>query len=50
VSALPKRYGWGIRNDAEGRIALIAVGSPEYRQLVNDPRIAKIGAFCSMRA
>ena len=30
VSALPKRYGWGIHNDAEGRIALIAVESPEY--------------------
>src|SRR6266508_5979651 len=28
VSALAKRYGWGIHNDAEGKIALVAVESP----------------------
>src|ERR671935_869774 len=42
VSALPKRYGWGIHNNGEGKIALIAVESPEYRQLMNDPRITKV--------
>jgi hypothetical protein len=41
VSALPKRYGWGIHNNAEGKIALIAVESPEYKQLMNDPGITK---------
>jgi hypothetical protein len=30
VSALAKRYGWGIHN-ANGKIALIAVESSEYR-------------------
>jgi Family of unknown function (DUF6157) len=29
VSALTKRYGWGIHNNAEGKLALIAVESPE---------------------
>ena len=50
VSALAKRYGWGIHNNAEGRIALIAVESPEYQQLLNDPRTTKMKAFRSKRA
>src|SRR5262245_26935778 len=50
VSALAKRYGWGIHNSAEGKVALIAVESPRYRQLVNDPSTTKIKAFRSSRA
>jgi hypothetical protein len=50
VSPLPKRYGWGIHNNAEGKIALIAVESPEYKRLMNDPRTTKIKAFRSSRA
>jgi Family of unknown function (DUF6157) len=50
VSPLAKRYGWGIHNNAEGKIALVAVESPEYRQLLNDPRTTKIKAFRSGRA
>jgi hypothetical protein len=50
VSPLAKRYGWGIHNNAEGKIALIAVESPEYNRLMNDPRTAKIKAFRSSRA
>lgn len=50
VSALPKRYGWGIHNNSEGKIALIAVESPLYTQLLNDPGITKIKAFRSSRA
>jgi len=33
ASALPKKYGWGIHFDAEGRIRLVPMESPEYRQL-----------------
>jgi hypothetical protein len=29
-SDLGKRYGWGIHSDADGRVALYAVGSAEY--------------------
>ncbi|TML92107.1 MAG: hypothetical protein E6G03_16635, partial [Actinobacteria bacterium] len=29
VSALAKRYGWGMHNNAEGKIALVAVESAE---------------------
>jgi hypothetical protein len=50
VSALPKRYGWGVHNNPEGKIALIAVESRLYKQLLNDPRITKIKAFRSSRA
>jgi hypothetical protein len=49
VSALAKRYGWGIHNNAEGKIALIAVESPLYNQLLNDPHTTKIKAFRSSR-
>jgi hypothetical protein len=50
VSALATRYGWGIHNNAEGKIALIAVQSPEYKRLMKDPRITKVKAFRSSRA
>jgi Family of unknown function (DUF6157) len=50
VSALAKRYGWGIHNNAEGKIALIAMESPEYRRLTKDPRTKKVKAFRSARA
>jgi hypothetical protein len=50
VSPLPKRYGWGVHNDAQGKIALIAVESPEYERLLNDPEITKIKAFRSSKA
>src|SRR5881409_3951813 len=50
VSALAKRYGWGIHNNAEGNIALVAVESAEYKRLMKDPRTTKIKAFRSGRA
>jgi hypothetical protein len=50
VSALAKRYGWGIHNDAQGKIALVAVESPEYKRLMKDPHITKVKAFRSTRA
>ena len=32
ASALPKKYGWGIYFDSRGRITLVPMESPEYRQ------------------
>ena len=49
VSALAKRYGWGIHNNSEGKIALIGVESPEYKRLLKDSRTAKVKAFRSTR-
>jgi hypothetical protein len=50
VSVLAKRNGWGIHNNAEGKIALIAVDSPEYKRLMKDPHTTKVKAFRSTRA
>jgi hypothetical protein len=50
ASALGKRYGWGIHNDADGKTALVAVGSSEYKAFVADPKIAKTKALRSKRA
>jgi uncharacterized protein DUF6157 len=50
VSPLAKRYGWGIHNNGEGKVALVAVESPEYRRLLKDPRTTKVKAFRSTRA
>ena len=50
VSALAKRHGWGIHNNADGKIALIAVESPEYKRLMMDPGTTKVKAFRSTRA
>ncbi len=36
TSPLAKTYGWGIHSDARGRIALVAVGSPRYAELLAD--------------
>src|SRR5437764_9255441 len=33
ASALGKTFGWGGHSDAHGRVAILAVASPDYRQL-----------------
>jgi len=50
VSALAKRYGWGIHNDADGKTAVVAVESAEYKKLANDPNTKIVKAFRSKRA
>jgi hypothetical protein len=50
VSALAKRYGWGIHIDSHGRVALVAVESSEYQRLAADPGLRHIRAFRSKRA
>jgi hypothetical protein len=50
VSPLAKRYGWGIHNDADGKVALVAIDSPRYQRLMKDPRTTKVKAFRSSRA
>ncbi|TVY11479.1 DUF6157 family protein [Paenibacillus cremeus] len=34
ASMLPKKYGWGVHYDTEGRIAIYGMESPEYEQLI----------------
>lgn len=49
ASALGKRYGWGIHHNAEGKMALYAVESEEYRKLLQDRSIKQVKAMRSSR-
>ena len=49
ASPLTKRYGWGIHNDADGKIALVARETEEYERLLQDPDIRKVRAMRSSR-
>jgi hypothetical protein len=50
ASPLPKAFGWGLHYDAEGRITLHAVDSPEYARLSTDPTLTQLRALRSSRA
>jgi len=48
-SSLGKRYGWGIHNDKDGKVALIPIESAEYRRFANDPKLQHTHALRSHR-
>ncbi len=50
ASPLTKRYGWGIHNNEEGKIALVAVDSKEYKKLSSDKKLKQTKAMRSSRA
>jgi hypothetical protein len=50
ASALPKKYGWGVHYDDQGRIALYAVNSPEYQRLTQLEGTKQLVAMRSARA
>jgi hypothetical protein len=49
TSALCKRYGWGIHSDSEGKIAIYAVGTPQYDHLANAEEIKQVKGIRSSR-
>jgi Family of unknown function (DUF6157) len=49
LSPLTKRYGWGVHFNAEGKIALFAVGTPAYEMLVGDRAITQLKGNRSTR-
>ena len=49
-SPLGKTYGWGTHHDAEGRVALVALGTPEYSALARDSMVKHTAALRSKRA
>lgn len=49
-SPLGKRYGWGVHSDAEGRVALYALESEEYRKFAKDAQLKQTKAMRSSRA
>jgi len=50
ASPLPKSYGWGLHFDAEGKVALVAIESPEYKRLLKNSAIRQLSAMRSKRA
>jgi hypothetical protein len=42
ASMLPKKYGWGLHFDAEGRIALVAMESAEYKAFVSGKGVGTV--------
>lgn len=48
-SPLGKRYGWGIHCNEEGKVALYAMESEEYKKLVKDKKLAQKKAMRSKR-
>ena len=49
ASPLPKRYGWGIHSDKDGKIALFGRETAEYRQLSTAGNIHVVRAMKSAR-
>ena len=49
ASPLPKSYGWGLHFNEEGKVALVAVGSPEYERLSSSSAIEQTRALRSRR-
>lgn len=48
-SPLTKRYGWGVHNDEEGKIALYACDSPEYNKFTKHSDMKTVKAMKSSR-
>lgn len=45
ASPLTKRYGWGLHNDADGKIALYASETSEYKKLSKDKKLKIVKAM-----
>jgi len=49
ASPLTKKYGWGIHNNEEGKIALYGAETPMYEKLVKDKEVKKVKAMRSRK-
>lgn len=49
-SALGKRYGWGVHSNAEGKVAIYAIDSGEYKKFMKDKKLAHVKAMRSKKA
>ncbi len=50
ASPLPKKYGWGLLFDQEGRVALCAMESKEYKESLAGGKVKVLKAMRSSRA
>jgi len=48
-SPLVKRYGWGMHNNHEGKVALYALGSDKYDELMNDNKLQHVKGMRSSK-
>lgn len=49
ASALPKKYGWGVHYDEQGKIAIYGMDSPEYQQFVTSTDVQLLNGMRSSR-
>jgi hypothetical protein len=49
ASPLTKRYGWGVHNDENGKVALYPCDSKEYKSLIEDESTDVVKAMRSSR-
>ncbi|MCE3225740.1 MAG: hypothetical protein K0S32_291 [Bacteroidetes bacterium] len=49
-SPLTKRYGWGIHNDKDGKIAMYGSETKEYKKYCSDKKLPCVKAMRSKRA
>ncbi len=49
ASPLGKRYGWGIHYNSEGKIALYAIESEEYKSMASDTTLKHLKAMRSKK-
>jgi hypothetical protein len=49
ASPLTKRYGWGIHNDSEGKIALFGIETTEYEKCSTDATLKSVKAMKSSK-
>lgn len=50
ASPLTKRYGWGLHSNAEGKVAIYAAETDEYKKLAADTNLKQLKAMRSKRA
>lgn len=49
ASMLPKKYGWGVHYNEEGKIAIYGVETAEYRELAERGDIRRLAAMRSSK-
>ena len=49
ASPLAKRWGWGFHFDADGRVALVGLGSEEYKKFLSDESLQQLPGMRSKR-
>lgn len=49
ASPLTKRYGWGVHNDKDGKVAIFGAESEQYKKLTKDKTLKVVKAMKSSK-